>query len=51
MKQKATIKTWIGLAMFLIGIILLFYEQSKNMAPLVIGFGIGATLSSFKYED
>jgi len=47
-------KVYVGIFMLILGVILLFFEQSNDMAPLVIGFGAGvilAGLNGWYYEN
>jgi hypothetical protein len=42
------IRGWIGLIVFCIGIIMVFFEQSRSTAFFPIGFGAGMMSSGFQ---
>jgi Na+/phosphate symporter len=42
------IRGWIGVAMFFVGMIMLFIEQTKSASWAVIGFGFGMIASGFQ---
>lgn len=48
MKNK---KGWVGIGVFLSGIAMLFFDQTKHVAGFPIGFGLVLIAEGFKNEN
>lgn len=44
-------KVYFGIGIFLVGIVLFFFEQTRGVAPLPPGFGIGFAATGINKEE